>query len=46
MKAFNINIRCDRGILNVIKKSKMPFSGGLVLHTGLWVLKDIILNSR
>ena len=39
-----INIRGDEGKPNVIKRSKMPFLGVLVLITCLWNLKDI-LNS-
>ena len=31
-----INVRCDNGKLNVTKRSKMSFSGVLVLLTGLW----------
>ena len=38
-----INIRCDNGKLNVTKRSKMSFSGVLVLLTGLW---EDIRNSR
>ena len=40
-----MNIRNDKGKLNVIKRSKMPFLGVLVLMTGLWNLKNI-LNLR
>ena len=40
-----INIRGDKGKPNVIKGSKMPFLGVLVLMTCFWDLKDI-LNSH
>ena len=38
-----MNIRGDNGKLNVTKRSKMSFSGVLVLLTGLW---EDIRNSR
>ena len=39
------NIRSDKGNPTVIKRSKMPFLGVLLLTTGLWDLKNI-LNLR
>ena len=38
-------IRYDEGKLNIVKSSKVSFSGLLVLLSGLWNQKDII-NSR
>ena len=39
------NMRSDKGNPTVVKRSKMPFLGVLLLTTGLWDLKDI-LNLR
>lgn len=41
-----INISRDKGKIKVIKRSKMPLLGFLVLLTGLWDLKDILISRQ
>ena len=41
-----LSIKYEKAKQNVIKRSKIPFSGLWVLLTGLWDLKDILISRQ